>query len=118
MTSPGGDALIENARHARQPGLLRWLNAAAESAVAAALIGELCLVIANVAARVFLDHSFLWVDEAARFALSILAFIGGAVAYQRRDHAFVRLVLNRFGHGGQRFFLAFADLVVLFTALI
>jgi tripartite ATP-independent transporter DctM subunit len=118
MTSPAGNAAIENARHAPQPAQLRWLNAAAESAVAAALIGELCLVIANAGARLFLNHSFLWVDEAARFALSILAFIGGAVAYQRRDHAFVRLVLNRFGHGGQRFFLALADLLVLLTALI
>ena len=40
------------------------------------------------------DHSFLWSDEVARLALSILAFIGGAVAYRRRDHAFVRIVLN------------------------
>jgi tripartite ATP-independent transporter DctM subunit len=118
MTSPAGSALIDSAGHAPQPMPLRWLHAAAESAVAAALIGELCLVIANAGARLFLDRSFLWVDEAARFALSILAFIGGAVAYQRRDHAFVRLVLNRFGHGGQQFFLALADLLVLFTALI
>src|SRR5215469_6281814 len=118
MNSPAGNAFIENACHTPQPAQLRWLNIAAESAVAAALIGELCLVIANAGARLFLDRSFLWVDEAARFALSILAFIGGAVAYQRRDHAFVRLVLNRFSHAGQRFFLALADLLVLFTALI
>src|SRR5947209_288891 len=45
-------------------------------------------------ARGYFHHSFLWADEAARLALSILAFIGGAVAYRRRDHAFVRLVLK------------------------
>src|SRR5215469_18782457 len=76
MNSPAGNAFIENACHTPQPAQLRWLNIAAESAVAAALIGELCLVIANAGARLFLDRSFLWVDEAARFALSILAFSG------------------------------------------
>jgi TRAP-type C4-dicarboxylate transport system permease small subunit len=46
----------------------------------AALLGELVLVLANVAARVYFARSFLWTDEIARLALSILAFIGGAVA--------------------------------------
>jgi hypothetical protein len=51
-------------------------------------------VLANVLARTYLHHSFLCADETARLTLSILAFIGGAVAYRRRDHAFVRIVLS------------------------
>jgi TRAP-type C4-dicarboxylate transport system permease small subunit len=34
------------------------------------------LVLANVLARTYLHHSFLWADETARLTLSILAFIG------------------------------------------
>jgi tripartite ATP-independent transporter DctM subunit len=95
---------------------LRLIDRAAESLIVAALVGELVLVLANVLARVYFHHSFLWTDEIARLALSILAFIGGAVAYRRRDHAFVRVILTRLPDGGERGCLALADVVVLFVA--
>ena len=98
--------------------MLRWLDVAAEMAVVIALLVELGLVIANVADRLFFAHSFLWTDEAARLALSILAFVGGAVAYRRRDHAFVRVVLSRLPRRGERACLALADVVVLFISAI
>jgi len=97
---------------------LRYIDFAAEALVVAALLGELVLVLANVAARVFFASSFLWMDEVARLALSILAFIGGAVAYRRRDHAFVRVVLSRLPPNGERACLALAEVVVLFVAVI
>src|SRR5262249_60591482 len=43
-------------------------------------------------------------------------FIGGAVAYRRRDHAFVRVVLNTFPERVQRACYVLADVLVLFTA--
>jgi tripartite ATP-independent transporter DctM subunit len=98
--------------------VLRWLDVAAEMVVVIALLVELGLVIANVADRLFFAHSFLWTDEAARLALSILAFVGGAVAYRRRDHAFVRVVLSRLPRRGERACLALADVVVLFISAI
>jgi len=96
--------------------VLRLVDLAAESVVVAALLGELVLVLANVVARVHFHHSFLWTDEIARLALSVLAFIGGAVAYRRREHAFVRVILSRLPLGGERGCLALADVVVLFVA--
>jgi tripartite ATP-independent transporter DctM subunit len=96
--------------------LLRAVDAFAESILVAALLGELGLVLANVLARAYFQQSFLWADEAARLALSILAFIGGAVAYRRRDHAFVRVVLNLVSKRSERACLALADIVVLFVA--
>jgi len=108
------DAAAAPARSERT--LLRLVDLAAESVVVAALLGELVLVLANVAARVYFAHSFLWTDEVARLALSILAFIGGAVAYRRRDHAFVRVILSRLPARGERGCLALADVVVLFVA--
>jgi tripartite ATP-independent transporter DctM subunit len=100
----------------REIAALRWMDRAAEVVVVVALLAELVLVLANVAARMFFQHSFLWTDEIARLALSILAFIGGAVAYRRRDHAFVRVVLSRLPRGGERGCLALADVVVLFVS--
>src|SRR5271167_4640540 len=63
--------------------LLRATDRLAETLVVAALFLELALVLANVVARAFFQRSFLWSDEAARLALSIIAFVGGAVAYRR-----------------------------------
>jgi TRAP-type C4-dicarboxylate transport system permease small subunit len=64
---------------------VRAVDLCAQALVAAALVGELGLVLANVLARAYFHRSFLWADEAARLSLSILAFIGGAVAFRRRD---------------------------------
>jgi tripartite ATP-independent transporter DctM subunit len=100
----------------REVTALRLIDLAAEGVIVAALLGELVLVLANVAARVYFQRSFLWTDEVARLALSILAFIGGAVAYRRRDHAFVRVILSRLPSRGERGCLALADVVVLFVA--
>ena len=108
----------EPAPTAAAPGgmLLHGVDFLAESLLVAALIGELGLVLANVVARAYFRQSFLWADEAARLALSVLAFVGGAVAYRRRDHAFVRILLNLISERGARACLALADVVVLFVA--
>src|SRR6266853_4505764 len=95
---------------------LRAVDGFAEMLVIAALLGELILVLANVFARAYLHHSFLWADELARLTLSTLAFIGGAVAYRRRDHAFVRVVLNACSTPIRNVCFALADVLVLFVA--
>jgi tripartite ATP-independent transporter DctM subunit len=95
---------------------LRVIDRIAEALIVCALLGELVLVLANVAARIFFQHSFLWTDEIARLVLSILAFIGGAVAYRRRDHAFVRVLISRLPPHAERGCLALADVIVLFVA--
>src|SRR5271170_3658429 len=101
---------------ARQDGFaLRVADRLAETLVVAALFLELALVLANVVARGLFQQSFLWADEAARLALSIMAFVGGAVAYRRREHAHVRLILGWLPARGERTCLALADVIVLFT---
>src|SRR6185312_11285345 len=97
---------------------LRAIDTSARAVVAAALVGELCVVLGNAFARAAFHHSFLWADEVARFALSILTFIGGAVAYGRREHATVSLVINLLPARATQAFLALADVLVLFAAAI
>src|SRR6516164_8210011 len=60
--------------------ILRAVEFVAETVVIVALLAELILVLANIFDRTYFRRSFLWADEAARLSLSILAFIGGAVA--------------------------------------
>ena len=98
--------------------VLRVIDACADGLLVVALLGELGIVFANVLARVFFNTSFLWADEVARFVLSIIAFIGGAVAYRRREHAFVRVLLNRCPVGMQRVCFALADVLALFISLV
>ena len=97
---------------------LRAIDGLAQGLVAAALLGELAVVLSNVLARAWLHHSFLWADEVARFALSVLAFIGGAVAYRRREHAVVSLALDLLPKRTKEVCLALADVLVLFTAVL
>src|SRR6516165_3901015 len=94
---------------------LRAVETVAEAVVVIALLAELVLVVANVIDRAWFRHSFLWADEVARLSLSILAFIGGAVAYRRRDHAFVRVVLNLVPRPVERACLVLSDVIVLFV---
>jgi tripartite ATP-independent transporter DctM subunit len=98
-----------------RPGL-RIIDTVADTVLVVALLGELGIVLANVLARAFFTTSFLWADEVARLVLSTLAFVGGAVAYRRREHAFVRVVLNLFPGRVQRVCFALADVLALFLA--
>ena len=94
--------------------VFRILDTFPEAVVLIALLGELGVVLANVVARICFHKSFLWADEVARLALSTLAFVGGAVAYRRREHAFVRVVVNLFSTRVQRVCFALADVLALF----
>src|SRR5215471_54930 len=95
--------------------ILRAVEFVAETIVIVALLAELVLVLANVFDRIYFRRSFLWADEAARLSLSILAFIGGAVAYRRREHAFVRILQNLVAPPVERACLVLSDIVVLFV---
>src|SRR5215831_12378085 len=95
--------------------ILRAVEFVAETIVIVALLAELVLVLANVFDRIYFRRSFLWADEAARLSLSILAFIGGAVAYRRREHAFVRILHNLVTPPVERACLVLSDIVVLFV---
>jgi tripartite ATP-independent transporter DctM subunit len=98
--------------------VLRVADRIAETLVVVALLAELLLVLANIAARAFFHHSFLWADEAARLALSVMAFVGGAVAYRRGQHAQVRLILAILPKRGELVCLALADVIVFCSAVL
>ena len=63
-----------------QRDALTSLDFVVDAVVGLALLGELIVVIANVIGRWLLDIPLLWADEVAGFSLSVIAFLGGAIA--------------------------------------
>jgi tripartite ATP-independent transporter DctM subunit len=66
----------------------------AKTITAIALIAELVVVVLDVTGRALFSHSFLWSDEAAKLALSVITFVGGAVAYREGRHAAINLLVD------------------------
>lgn len=112
-------ANLQSARHKSPLGLAfeRNLGNVLGIVVGIALLAELLVVISNLLARVLFGASLLWSQEVARLALAVLAFLGGALAYQRKQHMAVDVVLNRLPPAGAEVIRAFADLAVLTTGL-
>jgi tripartite ATP-independent transporter DctM subunit len=112
------DSDVISAPAAIDGGLIRIVNAAADTVLLVALLGELGVVFANVVGRSLFDTGFLWTDEIAKLALSTLAFIGGAAAYGRGHHTAVRTLLNALPPRARRHFEAAAEFVVLLLAIV
>src|SRR6185312_5133595 len=96
----------------------RAINFAVEVTLVVALLGELGAVVSDVFVRTFLHTSFLWADEISKLALSVLTFIGGAYAYQRREHAFVRALINNLSPRAMNACLVTSDVFVIVIAAV
>lgn len=93
-SSVPGQAAVEE-------GLTRWFDPAVHlldrvlaGVLALALIVQLAAVIAHVIARVFFNTGLLWTDEITVIAISVLTFMGGALAYHRGGHTVVNIAVN------------------------
>jgi tripartite ATP-independent transporter DctM subunit len=94
------------------------LDGVVDVIVGVALVGELLVVIANVVGRVFLDTPLLWADEVSGFALSVIAFLGGAIAYRREQHVLVRTLVDLLRPPSRAASYALVDWIVLAIALV
>ncbi len=72
-----------------------WLEQTFDGVLVCILFGELVLMFGNTMLRALVGQSIDWTNEAAEFALTTLAFVGGAVAYHRGLHMSVHYVLDR-----------------------
>jgi tripartite ATP-independent transporter DctM subunit len=96
---------------------IRSVDALTEFIVVVSLIGQVALVLLHVGARVFFDASFLWTEEVSHISLSVLAFVGGALAYRRGYHSAVAIFLNMFPAWLRKNCLVTADLLVFMLSL-
>src|SRR5215469_14861746 len=95
---------------------LALLDRLCEAVLVLALLGELGAVTANVMGRALWGSSFLWTEEVARLALSLMTFVGGIVAYRRDHHAFIRVLLDAMPKPVSRACVILAELSVLVMA--
>jgi tripartite ATP-independent transporter DctM subunit len=63
--------------------------------LALVLLLELILLFGNTAMRGLFNTSLVWANEVAEYALTSIAFIGGAVAYHRGLHLVVRFGIDK-----------------------
>ena len=72
-----------------------WLEHTFDAVLGGILFVELVLLFGNTAMRAIFTNSLVWANEVAEYALTSLAFIGGAVAYHRGMHMVVRFAIDR-----------------------
>ena len=97
--------------------LTRTIDVVLKITLALALLGELGVVFFNTLSRSFLDTALLWSDETAQLALVTIAFLGGAFAYRRGEHASIRMLIVALPLGCQRACDSLVDLIVLTVAV-
>lgn len=98
--------------------LFTGIDAIAYVVIGAALCGELLAVLANITGRAFFHYSILWTDEVGQIVLSILAFVGGAVAYRHDQQSAVHTIVDAMPPRPRALFRAGADWLVLLIAAV
>ncbi|MDR3532707.1 MAG: TRAP transporter large permease subunit [Rhodopila sp.] len=96
----------------------RCLNGVLDILLALALLGQLGIMFFTVVSRYLFDYQPLWGQEISMITLTMLAFVGGAVAYSRNKHMAVEVLVQRLSPDRQRFLAAVVDWhIILFAAL-
>ena len=62
--------------------------------LAVALLVELTIVFCSIISRSVFSVPWHWTNEAAEMSLTTIAFLGGAYAYRRGEHAFIRTLVE------------------------
>ena len=111
------DQDIEMSMQPKQNRLFSTVDLALDVVVGSAVVLELVILFANVLSRSLLDDSILWANEFGHLILSIIAFVGGALAYNRNEHIAVHAVIDRLADRTRTMVLACMDWVVMIGSL-
>src|ERR1035437_8556076 len=116
-----GSSIVERdpSRHEVSGGIFQHrLNLLLDVMLAVALLGQLGIMFFTVVTRYLFDYQPLWGQEISMITLTMLAFVGGAVAYSRNKHMAVEVLTHRLPPGPQQFLAAVVDWhIILFAAL-
>ena len=95
-----------------------WIEHTFDLFLGGVLLVELVLLFGNTAMRAVSNNSLVWANEVAEYALTSLAFIGGAVAYHRGMHMVVRFAIDRLPQRRKEYAECARHYFVLIVALI
>ena len=93
--TPAASAPEQAAHDASYHRFAPWLEYSFDIFLGAVLFVELALLFGNTAMRGLFHFSFVWANEVSEYALTCLAFIGGAIAYHRGMHMVVRFGIDK-----------------------
>jgi tripartite ATP-independent transporter DctM subunit len=95
---------------------LDLLDSCFRSILVMALVAELAIVLTEIFSRFWFETSLLWSDEAAKLFLSLIAFVGGALAYRARHHTTVEFFTGKLSARYRTSVAIGIDLLVLIAA--
>jgi tripartite ATP-independent transporter DctM subunit len=110
---------VEPAARARHwPGIsaTRLLDLAidgTESVVGLGVAAMTILVLANVATRIFLGWSILWLPDVEELCLGLITFVGAASAYGRGQHPAMLALVDRLPAAARKYHPVAVDWVVI-----
>lgn len=102
----------------RRPQLqaIRVVDTCLDAVVGIAVVTQLLILFANVITRTFFDFTILWAGEFGHLVLTVVAFVGGALAFNRGEHIAVHALVDRLPKSWRPALDAFIDWTVLATA--
>ncbi|HTU01053.1 MAG TPA: TRAP transporter large permease subunit, partial [Candidatus Sulfotelmatobacter sp.] len=95
----------------------RAIDATLRALLATALLLELTVVFLSILSRWLFGIPWVWTNEAAELSLTTIAFLGGAFAYRRGEHAFIHTLVDALPESWRRACLALIQFLVLIVAL-
>ena len=84
-----------------------------DAIVVSALLVQLVITVVSVTLRSLTSFTLLWSDDTAKLALSTVAFLGGAVAYRRGQHAVIEFGIDMLPAFGRLVCRAIVELVAV-----
>ncbi|WP_094604432.1 Sialic acid TRAP transporter permease protein SiaT [Sporomusa silvacetica DSM 10669] len=94
----------------------RCLDTFLDIVVGLSVIGELIIVFGSIVAREAFNIPVLWADEVGQLVLTLVAFLGGALAYTRNEHIAVHAIVERLPKSWRPFIDAIVEWMVFATA--
>lgn len=97
---------------------LNGLDLVCRAILVIALVLQLVVVLTGIVSRFWFDESLLWADEGAKLFLSLITFLGGALAFRARHHTTVEFVTAKFPPRWRTAIAISVDLLILVAAVV
>ncbi|HWU37685.1 MAG TPA: TRAP transporter small permease [Candidatus Acidoferrum sp.] len=91
----------------------RWVEHTFQAITAFLMVAMVVLTLLQVASRYAFEFSLPWTEELARLDLIYLTFFGSVVAFQRREHLKVEVLVHALPPGIRRWLAVLIDLAAI-----
>ena len=93
--------------------LSHWLNRISEVVCCGVLLAMTIVVVLQVICRYLLGASLTWSEEFARFGLVWITFLGAGIAFKKRAHMGVQVIVELFSPGVRKIVQVFTIFTIL-----